>query len=201
MVPDGASGASGDQPSLPISQILSNSPEESVVRSPAASLRESDTPSRTSGLPDALSGSPPVDPSQLTSPAVAFSGIPDCPASRDLRGSLGPVLRWRLAREGPFLSERSPSSPNCFGDGCPFRHTTYRPLDYTRPSGKFGAPLHHPRFLEWVGEPESASLLEMGPGMWLHSLSREQTMDAALQLQRDVCFRRTYARHTCSPYE
>ena len=36
------------------------------------------------------------------------------------------------------------------------------------------------------------SLLEMGPGMLLHSLSRDQAMDAAaLQLHRDVCLMTT----------
>ena len=35
--------------------------------------------------------------------------------------------------------------------------------------------------------PESASLLEMGPGMWQHSLSREQAIEAACPLHRDVC--------------
>ena len=44
---------------------------------------------------------------------------------------------------------------------------------------------------EWIGAPESASLLEMGPGMWLHSLSREQAIDAARQLHRDVCLMTT----------
>ena len=58
-------------------------------------------------------------------------------------------------------------------------------------SGEFGVPLHHPRFLEWIGVPESASLLEMGPGRWLHSLSRDQAMDAAIQLHRDVCLMTT----------
>ena len=51
------------------------------------------------------------------------------------------------------------------------------------PSVKFGAPLHHPRFLEWIDAPESPSLLEMGLEMWLHSLSREQAIDAARQLR------------------
>ena len=31
----------------------------------------------------------------------------------------------------------------------------------------------------------------MGPGMWLHSLSREQSIDAARQLHRDVCLMTT----------
>ena len=91
----------------------------------------------------------------------------------------------------PFLAERSSSSLRCFGDGCLFCNTTYRPSDYASPSGEFGVPLHHPRFLEWIGVPESASLLEMGPGRWLHSLSRDQSMNAAIQLHRDVCLMTT----------
>ena len=130
----GLVGTSGDQPSLPISPILSNTPEESVVGSPASSREEPDTPSGTGSLPDAILGYSPLDLSQpiLTSPAVVFSDIPDCLTSRDIRRSPDPVPRWWLAREGHFLSERSSSSLNCFGDGCSFRNTTYRPSDYTR---------------------------------------------------------------------
>ena len=61
----------------------------------------------------------------------------------------------------------------------------------TGSTGEFGVPLHHPRFLEWIGTPESASLLDMGPGRWLHSLSREQAIVAASQLHRDVCLMTT----------
>ena len=32
--------------------------------------------------------------------------------------------------------------------------------------------VHHLRFLEWVGAPESARLLDCGPGAWIRSLSR-----------------------------
>ena len=59
------------------------------------------------------------------------------------------------------------------------------------PSGEFGFPLHHPRFLEWIGVPELAGLLEMGTGRWLHSLTRDQAMDAAIQLHREVCLMAT----------
>ena len=45
-------------------------------------------------------------------------------------GSPRPVPRWRLAREGPFLSEIPPSGIAGFGHGCAFRNTTYRPSDY-----------------------------------------------------------------------
>ena len=75
----------------------------------------------------------------------------------------------------------------CFRTGCYFRSTTYRSSDYDHPSGKYGQPLHHPRFLEWFGALESARLLELGPDMWIHSLSREQAIDAACQLYWDVC--------------
>ena len=53
-----------------------------------------------------------------------------------------------------------------------------------------GVPLNHPRFLEWIGVPESASLLEMGPGRWLN-MSRDKAVDAAIQLHRDVCLMTT----------
>ena len=34
-----------------------------------------------------------------------------------------------------------------FDAGCAFRQTTYRASDYASPSGAFGVPLNHPRFL------------------------------------------------------
>ena len=78
-----------------------------------------------------------------------------------------------------------------FGAGCAFQNTSYRASDYALPSGEFGIPLNHPRFLEWIGVPESASLLEMGPGRWLNALSRDKAMAVAIQLQRDVCLMTT----------
>ena len=46
--------------------------------------------------------------------------------------------------------------------------------------------MHHPRFLEWIGVPQSACLLEMGAGRWVDHLSRNEAVAAAVQLQRDV---------------
>ena len=74
------------------------------------------------------------------------------------------VPRWRLAREGPFTNERSQASLRVLGKGCAFRHTTYSAEDHAPPEGGLGVPLNHPRFLEWVGAPASAWLLEMSPG-------------------------------------
>ena len=47
------------------------------------------------------------------------------------------TLRWRLAREGPFMNERSKASLRVLAP----------------PQGGLGVPLNHPRFLEWVGAP------------------------------------------------
>ena len=48
------------------------------------------------------------------------------------------VPRWRLAREGPFLEERSADSIRSLGPGCAFRNTTYRASDYAEPAGEYG---------------------------------------------------------------
>ena len=107
------------------------------------------------------------------------------------RRSPGRVPRWRLAQESPFLAERSSTELRSFGAGCTFQNTKYRASDYASPSGEFGVPLNHPRFLEWIDVLELASLLEMGPGRWLNTLSWDKAMDAAIQLHRDVCLMTT----------
>ena len=103
----------------------------------------------------------------------------------------GMVPRWRLAREGPFPNERSQASLRVLGKGCAFRHTTYSAEDHASPEGGLGVPLNHPRFLEWLGAPDSAWLLEMSPGHWCDTLSRDQAMTAAMQLHRDACLMQT----------
>ena len=117
-------------------------------------------------------------------------------ADRNLTYSTGKkdrarVPRWRLAREGPFTNERSQASLRVLGKGCAFRHTTYSAEDHAPPEGGLGVPLNHPRFLEWVGAPASAWLLEMSPGQWCDTLSRDQAMTAAMELHRDACLMNT----------
>ena len=206
--PWGYRGQSVDPPSLPISPIIHDSLDDSVVANVGSSRDESNTRSEANNvpktvveamplgmdlLPDVLTNSPPPDvPRSISvSPVEVVSDLPDCLTRHAGRRSPDLVRRWRLAREGPFLAERSSSSLRCFGDACSFRNMTYRPSDYASPSGEFGVPLHHPRFLEWIDVPESASMLEMGPGRWLHSLSQDQPMDAAIQLHQDVCLMTT----------
>ena len=97
-----------------------------------------------------------------------------------------PVPRWRLAREDPFLAEQSPEYIRSFGSQCAFRNTTYRD------SGEYSLPMHHPRFIEWIGVPQSAKLLEIGGGRWLDNLSRDQAIIAAVHLQQDVGLMQTH---------
>ena len=94
------------------------------------------------------------------------------------------VPRWRLAREGPFLEERSAESIRSLGPGCAFRNTTYRVADYAEPAGEFGLLLNHPRFLEWIRVPQSAGLLELSGMQWVDR--RDEAVTAAVHLQRDV---------------
>ena len=101
------------------------------------------------------------------------------------------VPRWRLAREGPFPNERSQASLRVLGKGCLFRHTTYEWEDHARPKGGLGVPLNHPRFLEWLGTPDTAWLLEMSPGHWCDTLSRDRALTAAMQLHKDACLMQT----------
>ena len=97
------------------------------------------------------------------------------------------VPRCRLAREGPFPNERSQASLRVLGKGCLFRHTSYEWNDHAPPKGGLGVPLNHPRFLEWVGTPDTAWLLEMSPGHWCDTLSRDRALTAAMQLHKDAC--------------
>ena len=87
-----------------------------------------------------------------------------------------PVHRWRLAREGPFLAEHSPESIRSLGARCAFRHTTYHASDYATPVGDYGLPLHHPWFIEWIGVPQPAGLIEISGAQWVDKLSRDQPL-------------------------
>ena len=50
----------------------------------------------------------------------------------------------------------------------------------------FGLQLHYPRFLEFIGAPESARLLYRSPTFWVDQLGDKQAMAAAVNLQRDA---------------
>ena len=95
-----------------------------------------------------------------------------------------------LSQEGPFDVDQtfsgSGDTPRVL-DGLPgCRMTSYDVADRPDLNPAYGLHLHDPRFLEYVGAPESAHLLSRAPDYWLHHITRDQVISAALQLQRDA---------------
>ena len=70
--------------------------------------------------------------------------------------------------------------------GCPYRFAEHSGQPFSDGNPAFGLQLHHPRFLEFVGAPESHRLLCRSPTFWMDQLGREQAMAAAVNLQRDA---------------
>ena len=70
--------------------------------------------------------------------------------------------------------------------GCPYRMTSYESAKVANIYPAYGLQLHHPRFLEYVGAPESARLLTRATGHWVQTMDREEAVTAALQLQHDA---------------
>ena len=70
--------------------------------------------------------------------------------------------------------------------GCPYRFLESGELPFTDGNPAYGLQLHHPRFLELVGAPESAQLLDRGPSYWVEELGKEGAMVAAATLQWDA---------------
>ena len=66
--------------------------------------------------------------------------------------------------------------------GCPYRMTSYDRAEVADVDPAYGLQLHHPRFLEYVGAPESARLLTRPPEHWVRTMDSEEAVTAALQL-------------------
>ena len=99
-----------------------------------------------------------------------------------------------IVREGPFDVGASPmeteDSPliNTSMPGCPYRMISYTGTAMVDADTMYGLQLHHPRFLEFIGAPESARLLNHSPSFWVDRLGQESAMAAAVNLQRDAGF-------------
>ena len=205
--PDNTGGLPVDMPSLPVSPIILDSVDDSVTAIMGSSREESFTPSEVVVIVPPVGDVYPVQTEELLadSPLPTAEGLladllwaPVAPRPPGISehgnpcsSDKGKVPRWWLAREGPFLAERSTATLRSVGAGCAFRCTSYRVSDYASPTGEFGIPLDHPRFLECIGVPESASLLDMSPGWWINALSWDKAMATAVRLQRDVCLMTT----------
>ena len=70
--------------------------------------------------------------------------------------------------------------------GCPYRFSESGGLPFSDENPVYGLQIHHPRFLEFVGAPESARLLDCLPTLWVDQLGKEQAMVATINLQRDA---------------
>ena len=97
-----------------------------------------------------------------------------------------------IAREGPFDASDTPmdteESPliSTGLPGCPYQMTSYTGTALADADETYGLQLHHPRFLEFIGAPESARLLNHSPSFWVNRLGEECAMAAAFNLQRDA---------------
>ena len=102
------------------------------------------------------------------------------------------LLPLDLSQEGPFDVDQtilgSEDTPRVLDSlpGCQYRITSYYATDRPDLKPVCGLNLHDPRFLEYVGVPESARLLSRAPDYWLHHMSRDQAISATLQLQRNA---------------
>ena len=99
-----------------------------------------------------------------------------------------------IVREGRFDVGATPmeteDSPliNTSMPGCPYRMTSYMGTAMVDVDTTYGLQLHHPRFMEFIGAPESARLLNHSPLFWVDRLGQESAMVAAVNLQRDAGF-------------
>ena len=96
-------------------------------------------------------------------------------------------------REGPFNvhhdRQGSTTSPRLLREtqGCLFRMTSYdAESDGPNFSPEHGVQLTDPRFLEYVGAPESALLMSCSPEYWVHHMGVENALSVALQLEHDT---------------
>ena len=142
--------------------------------------------------------------------------LPDQSAVSTVLASGVPLdsIPWSTAediiREGPFDASDTPidteESPliSTGLPGCPYRMTSYTGTAVADADEMYGLQLHHPRFLEFIGAPESARLLNHSPSFWVNCLGEECAMAAAVNLQRDdvvtsdVVGNYEYRRRQCS---
>ena len=125
---------------------------------------------------------------QSAVPTVFASGV----SSDSVPWSTAEDIIRDIVREGPFDAGATPmeteDSPliSMAMPGCPYRMTSYTGTALVDADATYGLQLHHPRFLEFIGAPESARLLNHSPSFWVNRLGQECAMAAAVNLQRDA---------------
>ena len=116
-----------------------------------------------------------IFPDQSAVPTVLASGVsPD-----SIPWSTAEDIVRDMSREGPFDVGASPMDMGdnpliCTGlPGCPYRITSYTGTTLSDANATYGLQLHHPRFLEFIGAPESARLLNHSPSFWVDRLGEK----------------------------
>ena len=96
--------------------------------------------------------------------------------------STGVPRTYDVSREGPFDAYCSPMDT---GDsplvatglpGCLYRITSYTGPAVAHSKPAYGMQLHHTRFLEFIGAPESARLLYRSPAFWVQRMGEEDAV-------------------------
>ena len=164
---------------------------DSAVGSPVTSLAITNYAADFTLLSEPLIPLPEV---MLVKPAPALvrpTSYPNCLLSPTPALSVDPSPA-ALSRAGPFdvFTEPADTSDHpliSFGlTGFPYRMTSNREEDVTVMDMSIGMQLHHPRYLECIGAPESARLLGRPPAEWLQVMDRQDVLVAAMQLQWDA---------------
>ena len=125
---------------------------------------------------------------QFSVPTVLASGM----SPRPVQWFIDTDRMDDVTREGPFDAVVSPmdaeDSPLVTTGlpGCPYRIMFYTGPALSDMNPAFGLQLHHLRFLEFIGAPESARLLYHSPSFWVDRLEEECAMAAVVNLQRDA---------------
>ena len=124
---------------------------------------------------------------QSAAPTVFASGV----SPNSIPWSTAEEIIRDIVREGPFDAGATPmeteDSPliSTAMPGCPYRMTSYTGTALVDADATYGLQLHHPRFMEFIGAPDSARLLNHSPSFWVNRLGQECAM-AAINLQRDA---------------
>ena len=137
---------------------------------------------------------------QSSVPTVFASGVsPD-----SIPWSTAEDIIRDIVREGPFDAGATPmetedsSLISASMPGCPYRMTSYTGTAMVDADTTYGLQLHHPRFLEFIGAPESARLLDHSPSFWVDRLGQKSAMAAAVNLQRDAGFMMSNSGTVCN---
>ena len=91
-----------------------------------------------------------------------------------------------FSREDPFALSEAPSDTGVrplvtyMLRGCPYRIPSYEPMNIADVDPVYGLQLTHPRFLIFLGAPESTRLLNGSPGHGVQTMDYEDVAVAVL---------------------